>query len=451
MRGVVERRAWWLVGVLTFTYAVSFLDRTILVLLLQPIKEHFALSDTMLGLLHGFGFVLFYLLLGLPIGRWVDRYERRFIAALGALTWTIMTAICGLAPNFTVLLLARLGVGAGEATVGPASLSMIGDALPSDQQPRALSVYAMGISIGSAMALIAGGWLYNVLQQHGGMPGLPLIRKLEPWQVVFLVACLPGFMAAASLMLIAEPPRRLSGEASDSSGRALAPVRIADVLKYVRAQGAAYAGIIGGSSALVLVGYGIGTWIPTFLIRTYGLSMAQVGITYGFISILSGLSGAATAGQVASVMGRRNHRDASLIAVLVALSGMMLCSVFTLARDATTAFGGLAAFMFFNGMPFGVCAAALNQITPGRLRGQMSAVFHISINVVGVGIGPLLVGWLTDHVFTAGDGLRYSMLSLSVAGLPLVMLIFSLIRRRFVMAREAADQWRTFSSGGVLS
>ncbi|MFO1467034.1 MAG: MFS transporter [Steroidobacteraceae bacterium] len=433
------RQAWLLVGMLTFAYAVSFLDRTVLALLLQPIKQHYQLSDTQLGLLSGFGFVVFYLVLGLPIGRLVDRRDRRLIVAVGAVTWSIMTAACGLAPSFATLLLARLGVGAGESTVGPASFSMIGDAMPSGQQARALTVYSMGIAVGSALALIAGGWLIGALREVSGSWTLPGGIHLEPWQWVFLLASIPGFLAAAGILLVREPPRRERKVAFPSDSRS-ALDGVPAVIAYMRGQWQAFAAIIGGMSLLLLVGFGVGSWIPAFLIRVHGAPVARVGIIYGLISVVSGLLGAAAAGQIGSVLERRGRKDAALLTLLIALTGMLVFSPFTLAPTLDSAFAVLAVFMFFNGMPYGLGAAALNQITPARMRGTMSALFHLCINLVGVGMGPLLVGLLGDRVFVAADGLRLAMLSVALAGLPVLIAWLWAMRGRFAEARRAAEQ-----------
>lgn len=432
-------QSWVLVGTLTFAYAVSFLDRTIIVLLLEPIKQTFGVSDTALGLLHGFGFIMFYLLLGVPIGRLVDRYSRKLILITGIVVWSLMTAACGIAPTFFWLLMARLGVGAGEATLGPAAFSMIGDAVNPDEQPRALAIYSMGISIGSGMALIVGGWVLGLLTKYS-LPAWTGMAHLEPWQVVCILAAMPGVLVVVLLILLREPERRSSQTADETDSNPSVPIR--DILRYVGENRVAYASVIGAFSLVILAGYGVGTWIPTFLYRTYGISMSQIGVTYGVIATVTGLLGASAAAALSGRLAEAGRRDAAIILMLVGVAGgAVALPLYTLAPTAFYSFAGLALNGFFGGFPFGAAAAAINQITPGRMRGQMSAVFHLAINLIGVGFGPILVGFLTDQVFTTGEGIRYSILATGLTILPLSAMLFWLSRGSFMAARESAERF----------
>ncbi len=436
-------QAWSLVGVLCFAYAVSFLDRSVIVLLLEPIKQHFGVSDTALGLLHGFGFVLFYLMLGVPIGRLVDRRSRKLIVGVGVVFWSLMTAACGLATSFLWLLLARLGVGAGEATLGPAAFSMIGDALPKRDQPRALAIYAMGISFGSGMALIVGGWLLDRLADHS-LPVWTGLSGLAPWQAVCVLASLPGFLVAALIAIVREPARQQLRSSESIPGGGLKGIAVKEVIAYVRGNVSAYVGVIGGFSLVILAGYGVGTWIPTFLVRTYALSMSEIGITYGAISVTSGITGALIAARAAKWLADRGRDDAAILLIVVALVGsIVITPVYVLAPSANISFAALAVSGVFGGIPFGAAAAAVNQMTPGQMRGQLSAVFHLVINLIGVGFGPIIVGVLSDQVFTQADGVRYSILAVNFTFTPIAVLGLLFSRPAFLRACNAAERWST--------
>src|SRR5215475_4822666 len=199
--------AWYVVFVLMVCYTLSFIDRQILGMLVDPIKRDFEISDTSVGLLQGLAFVAFYTIMGLPVGWLVDRYSRRTIIAVGVFFWSLMTAVCAMAGNFWALFAARTGVGVGEATLAPSAMSMTSDYFPKERLGGALSVYAMGIFIGSGLALIVGG---EVVARVSGMPevGVPIIGQIASWRLTFLIVGLPGLLVALLVYTVREPLRR---------------------------------------------------------------------------------------------------------------------------------------------------------------------------------------------------------------------------------------------------
>ncbi|MGH9937465.1 MAG: MFS transporter, partial [Blastocatellia bacterium] len=199
--------AWYVVFVLMVCLTLSFIDRQILSLLVGPIKRDLGISDTRIGLLQGLAFALFYTLMGLPVGWLVDRYSRRTIIAAGVFFWSLMTALCAVAGNFWSLFAARLGVGVGEATLGPAAMSLTSDYFPKEKLGGALSVYAMGIFIGSGLALIVGG---TVVSAVAGMPAvtLPIIGEIASWRLTFLIVGAPGLLVGLLVYTVREPLRR---------------------------------------------------------------------------------------------------------------------------------------------------------------------------------------------------------------------------------------------------
>jgi MFS family permease len=199
--------AWYVVVVLTIAYTVSFIDRQIMALMVEPIRRDLEISDTQMSLLLGLAFAVFYTLLGIPIARLADRYSRRGIIAAGIAVWCFMTAACGLSRNYAQLFLARVGVGVGEAALSPSALSMMSDYFPKETRGRAVAFYTMGISMGVGLAMILGGQVIALVSQAPPVT-LPVVGQLFAWQTVFVVVGLPGILVAALMLTVREPPRK---------------------------------------------------------------------------------------------------------------------------------------------------------------------------------------------------------------------------------------------------
>src|SRR5690606_31508962 len=199
--------AWYAVVILVIAFVFSFIDRIIIAMLVDPLKQDLGLSDTQLGILQGLAFAVFYAVVGLPIGRWADRYSRRMIIASGIFLWSIMTAVCGLARNFWELFLARVGVGVGEAALSPAAYSMIADYFPKEKLGRAVGVYQAGAFFGAGLSFLVGGLIIQAVAKAGDI-SLPLVGAVRPWQVVFFVVGLPGVLVALLMFTVREPARR---------------------------------------------------------------------------------------------------------------------------------------------------------------------------------------------------------------------------------------------------
>ena len=199
--------SWYVVVVLTVAYMFSFLDRQILALLIEPIRQDLEITDFQISLLLGLAFGIFYTALGIPIGRLADRRSRRGIIAVGVTIWCLMTAACGLARNFSQLFLARIGVGVGEATLNPSAYSLISDYFPRQRRGRAISFYNMGVSLGAGVAMVVGGQIIAFAFDTPRVT-LPIVGELYAWQLVFLLVGLPGLLIAALMITVREPERR---------------------------------------------------------------------------------------------------------------------------------------------------------------------------------------------------------------------------------------------------
>jgi MFS family permease len=409
--------SWYVVTILLLAYVTSFLDRTILTLLVGPIRESLNISDLELSLLHGFAFAVFYVVLGIPIARFADSHNRVRLISFGILFWSAMTAVCGFARTFWHMFLGRVGVGIGQATLSPAAYSILSDYFPPQKLVRALSVYQTGIYAGMGLAMIIGGFVIA----HVPTMDIPYYGVLEPWQVVFLIVSLPGILIFAIMRTIREPVRK--GMLSRASVDKSIPVR--EVATFIGARRKAYGFIVGGVAAKSLAFYGIAAWLPTYFIRTYEWDAATVGLWYGLGSIVFGTLGI-NFGSVVSVWLRaRGYSDANVRVCMIAL--ICLTPVGILAPFMSSAIPSMAlfyVFIFFAAFPVGCQAAALQEITPNQMRAQVTAIYLFISNMCGIGLGPTFIAFFTDVVFQNDLAVGYSM-SISVAiACPIGVLFF---------------------------
>ena len=399
--------AWYVVIILLFAYVTSFLDRTILTLLVEPIRESLNITDLQLSLLHGFAFAVFYVSLGVPIARFADSHNRVKLISAGVLVWSVMTAFCGLARNFTHMFLARVGVGIGEATLSPAAYSIISDYFPVEKRPRAFSVYQTGIYVGMGLAMIIGGYVIAVVPSIN----MPFYGPMEPWQVVFLLVGLPGLLVFLLLRTIREPQRK--GMMVDAEGNTAISFR--EVLSFIIERRGAYGYVIGGVAAKSLAFYGVAAWLPTYFMRTFGWDAQTIGLWYGLASIIFGVIGINTGSTVSVWLRNRGYSDANLRICLGAEACLIPIGILaSLMPTPELSMLFYCGFIFFASFSVGCQAAALQEITPNQLRAQVSAIYLFCTNMVGIGFGPTFIAFFTDVVFKNDALVGYSM-SIAVA------------------------------------
>jgi MFS family permease len=397
--------AWYVVGILTLTYTVSFIDRQIMALMIEPIRRDLGISDTQVSLLIGLAFAVFYTLLGLPIARLADRYSRRAIIAAGITVWCLMTAACGLARNYGQLFLARVGVGVGEAALSPSALSMLSDYFPERTRVRAVAVYNMGISLGAGLAMILGGQIVaHVMQAPPAR--LPVVGELYAWQTVFLIVGLPGLVMAVLLTTVREPVRR---EGLRDAGGVAAHMPLAAVVKFIGARGRMYFSHFLGMSTVAILAYGLFAWIPTMFIRTWGWNIRDVGLAYGVVTIASGPLAAVLASWLSERLTARGHQDAQMRSALLCI-GLGVAG----ALGAALATGPWMAVLMLLPASVGTTAATasglsgLMIVTPNQMRAQASAFYYFVVNVFGLTVGPTGIALFTDYVFEDTAALRWS-------------------------------------------
>jgi MFS family permease len=374
-------RAWWAVFLLLLLYVLSFVDRQVINLMVDPIRKDLGIGDVGVSVLTGFAFAAFYTLFGIPIARLADRRSRRGIVAAGLAIWSATTAACGLARSAAALFLARMGVGVGEAALSPAAYSTIADSFPPKKRGTAMGVYSVGSYLGSGLAFLLGGHLIRFV-------GESQVGSTAPWRKVFFLVGLPGLALVPLLLTVREPTRRASARATTS------------VWKHVRDHRGAFLGHNLGFALLAFSGYGAGAWTPAFLKRVHKMGIAESGIALGWIMVIAGTLGIVFGGWLADFLAARGRRDATmLVGIVAALVWIPAGVLYPIVPSKTLALTLMVPALFTSGMPWGAAAAAVQEMTPGPMRARATAIYLFVINLIGLGVGPSAVAWLTERVF----------------------------------------------------
>ena len=403
--------AWYVVGVLTLVYIFSFIDRQILTLLVAPLRRDFQINDTQVSLLMGPSFAAFYTLCGIPFGRLADSKSRRTLIAIGFVIWSVMTALCGIAENYTQMLLFRLGVGVGEATLSPAAFSLITDYFRKERLATAISVYSMGIYVGAGLASVLPGILLTFISAQDTW-SLPLVGATRSWQVIFFIVGLPGILFALLLYTVKEPLRRGQKVVRLADGtRQKEEVPAREVLSYILKNKQTFIYHSLGFGFIALATQAGGWWIPTYLARNHGWEIAKAGIVVGSILATSGTAGIVVAGRISDWLSERGYQDAPMrVGMFAALLLLPTIIVFYLAPSGNIAAALYVILAFFASAPFGVAPAAIQQFMPNAMRGQASAIYIFTVNVIGLCCGPPTVALMTEHVFHDPYAIRYSLM-----------------------------------------
>jgi MFS family permease len=391
-------------GVLLAAYILSFIDRQILSLLVEPIRRDLDITDFQMSLLQGLAFGLFYAILGIPIGRLADTKNRKIIIAVGVFFWSIMTAACGLARTYGILFLARMGVGVGEATLSPSAYSILSDSYPPNRLARANSIFTMGITLGSGIAYILGGTVLGLISDADPV-SIPVAGELKPWQLAFMIVAAPGLLMTLLVMSIREPKRQ--GLIKSAEGTA-AEVSTRDVLTYMKARWRIYGSIFSSVAVLGILGYGFLNWYPTFMIRTYGMEASEVGLHFGAVYLIFGTAGAFGGALLSEFLSKRGYEDANPRSLMIVAMALIPMAVGTLMPTPHLALIAAAPTVFLLNAFFGVSVAAVQVITPNQMRAVMMAIFLFLNTLVGLGFGASFVAFFTDFVFGDDMALRYS-------------------------------------------
>lgn len=422
---------WLVVAILFVGYCFSAIDARVLTLMVGPIQNDLGLSDFEMGLLQGFAFAILYSVAALPIGRFVDRTKRRSALIFwGVLFWSLMTAMCGFASSFVGLFIARVGVGVGEATLSPTAYSLISDYFERKRRALAISCYAIGYPIGGGLALLIGGGLLTYFDNTGGLV-LPKLGAFAPWQLVFLCVALPGVFVAAAMLLIREPPRReMAKELAQQS-------TLREGFAYVMQRKVLFGSLIGSLGLIALLAIGTALWFPTFLIRTYGMTPGDVGLYYGGVMLVFGTIGTLFGGWLSGRLMHSGRADANMRIVLFStlLKGFPLVLA-PLMPTATLALTMMALGTLIGQASQGVMLAAIQDVTPNQLRGQVTAIALLVVNILGMGFGATVIAAITDFGFGDQGALRYSIALTGAITLPIIITLIPVAMPHY---REAIE------------
>ena len=390
--------------ILLIVYIFNFIDRQIVNILAEPIARDLELTDTQIGLMTGLAFALFYTVLGIPIARLADRQttSRPRLIAVALALWSAMTALCGVAQNFWQLLLARIGVGVGEAGCTPPAHSLISDMVPPEKRASALAFYSLGIPVGSLLGMVIGGLLADYLG----------------WREAFVVVGLPGVVLALVVWSVLRDPRRSDVAAAAAGKGSPAALPLGQAVAEIMRSRAFVLLVLAGSAAAFL-SYGKTTWTTIFFQRTHDMTPGQVGLWFGIIGGVGGILGTWLGGYLADRFGARNRRH-----VLTAPAvGMALAVPLAIAAYQAPSWPLALALIFlpqvFNSLYYGPCYSAAQGLVPLRARAIAAAALLFFQNLIGLGLGPLFFGVLSDWLkpVFGPDSVRYVLYGAAVLGL----------------------------------
>lgn len=386
----------YVLGMLTLVYVFNFLDRQLLVILQEPIKAELGLSDTQLGLLSGLAFAVVYVTAALPLAQLAERWSRRSMVAASLATWSAMTALTGLVTSFSQLFLARAAVGIGEAGASPASHSLISDIFPVNRRATALATYSTGINMGILMGFLLGGW----------------INEFFGWRMAFIIVGLPGIVLALIVRFtIAEPPKGLSLGINAGSK----PPKFFDTVKLLWSKHS-FRHLALGTALQALVGYGIISWLPSYMIRMHGMSTGEIGTWMALTAGVAGALGTFGGGWLSDRLAGRDRRYYQWVPAIAAFFLVPLMCMVLLLGNPTIAMLIFILPALLQNVCLGPALASTHALVDVRSKSVGSAILFFVVNLIGLGLGPLSIGMVSDYIEPSygNASLRWAILSVVV-------------------------------------
>lgn len=422
--------AWTMVVLLTLAYILSYVDRAILGLLVQPIKADLHISDEQVGYLIGWAFGLFYATIGLPLGWLADRQRRTWIVSAGVALWSIATVVSGMARSFSHLFLARMGVGVGEATLSPCAMSLIADSFPPEKRGKPVGLYSAALALGAGIASLIGAAVLG-MTKSGADVMLPLFGAVRPWQFALIIVGLPGLLLAPLFLFLPEPARQTAAGSTPRSG-------FGDALATVGRN----IGSLGGVTLLV----GVMTTIAysqqfnaAAFARTYGWEAADFAKVNGVINLIIGPLTVIGIGTLADRWRKAGRKDAAFRLLAIGFVPMLPFSALPLFMPTPAlAFTMLALSSVCIGTVTAAGIIALLDIAPANVRGQIVALYYMAISISGLGLGPPTVGILSTRVF-GEEHLRSAVAAIPILYGLIPLLLLPLITRAYARALEARE------------
>ncbi len=408
---------WWVVTVLMLALLVSLIDRQIIALVIEPMKQDLGITDTQVGWLYG-GFAIFYALAGYPVAWLADRKNRKAIISIGIFVWSLFTVACGVLNSFWSLFIARIGVGAGESALTPSAHSLLGDIIPRHRIPMAIAIYQGGAILGTGLAFIFGGIIVSFLR-HAEPVLFPLVGTVHAWQLVFIYLGMPGLLVILLVMTIREPLRQTPVVNKDTK------VNRSEILGFYADNRWTIIFHHLGFTMFILMGGAFVFWTPSFFERVHDVAAERAAIVYGLTFILAGGFGTVSSAKLAQRLMNEGRRDAMLVVAIAGAIGFVAAVLLLpTAQSALMAFLLYIPALFFLNVPFGLSFGMLPLIAPSGIRGRVVAIF-VLIYSAGAAVGPPILGMLSDRVFMDQGGIVFSLTTVtSVFGILGILILW---------------------------
>jgi MFS family permease len=422
-------KGWLLVGLLALASIISQFDRTVINLMVGPIKAEFGLNDTAFGSLQSVAFGIFYVLACIPLGRMADNGNRKWLIAICLGLWSLFAMASGLARTYWTLFLTRIGVAVGEASLTPAALSMLSDHFPPSKLGRPVAGFLMSAPLGQGLAFIGGGSLLTALT-GSELLEVGLLAGMQPWQAAFIIIGAPGLLLVPLFLLAKEPVRR---------GVRTEGLSARDTAALIGSMWRALVPMFIGFAMVLLFSYSVAIWTPALLERVHGWDSARIGLGFGLVMIAFGMTGVIVGGWANDWLAGRGHRDAPLkVAASAFAIGGAAGMAAPLMPSGELTLAALAVALFFGQMPFPCAATSLQLIVPNRARAQISAVYVTFTTLVGLGVGPTVIGLMNDLVF-GPEHIDKSMALVIGVATPVMVLMMILAMKPYRRFHEAAQ------------
>ncbi len=425
--------AWYMVIMLMIAYILSFVDRYVLGLMVEPIKADLGLTDTQMGWLLGLSFAIFYTTMGIPLGYLADRKRRTWLISIGITVWSIAAFTSGLARNFWHLFFARMSIGAGEATLSPSAISIISDSFPQEERGKPIAVYSAALGIGAGVASLVGA---GVLSWAKSVPEItvPILGVVAPWQVTFFIVGAPGLLMGILFLFMREPVRHREGMGQEGEG-------FSDSIGYIWKRRATYLSYVSPMCVTTIIGYSWG-WFAAMFERTWGWAPETFAVAFGLMTLILAPISVLFAGWLNDRWFAAGREDAAMRIMIIAVSIQIPMAILTpLMPTPGFALAVLSVAIIGNAMTTAAAPAGLVHITPSKYRGLIIALYYMVISLTGLVLGPGCVGWLSDNIF-GNDHLNYAVAATSaIFGIPVLLLLpYGLHRFRDELVRRRAQQ-----------
>ena len=420
--------AWFVTIILLITYTVSFIDRAIINFLYDPIKKDLGLSETEMGYIGGYAFAFSYILLSLPVGRIVDKFNRIFVLIFGVVLWSFATAAHGFSRDYYSLFISRSGVGAGEASVTPAAWSIIADLFRPEDRAFPMSFYLMRPYVVQGIALFFGAFIAQIFVEPVHYLGI----TFQPWQMTFILVAIPGIFIAIILFFMRDPKRQNKEENINTN------YTFKDVLNYIKNNFIPYFTLLIGAALIVILLYAYQFQIPTYIYRVHGWDLSKIGYQFGLVTILSGCLGVLSGPILEKYFAKRGFVNSWIFVFLISSGFLAIVAPMIFYFLTDVYFFSLSLVlvcMFFVGffitLPMSVFALALQKITPSQFRGSIAGIYVFVMNIFGLTFGYNITPYFTEFIFKNDNLINLSLGATFLIFGPLSFLIFLFGRNAF--------------------